>query len=277
MIHPSKIIKELGLAPLKSFGQNFQVDTQIIAKWAEKFSPAEGVIEIGPGLGAWTEVFYKHGNPLWLIEKDRALVERLRTLYKDDSSVRITENDVLETDFFPMAQAGFKNIIGNLPFYITSEILLKVIQRETWIEKALLGIQYEVAERIVSARGSSLAIALNLHGKITLCGKISRQSFYPVPNVDVGLIYFERSEAPERPYMRTLLKAAFWGKRKKLKTAMLQNPFFNEAIESKNWVESIKTCDNPKILELFDKRADALSVSDFALIYDWLNPNSSHS
>ncbi len=269
MIHPSKIIKELGIAPLKKLGQNFQVDVHAVENVAAQIQPGARVLEIGPGLGAWTEVFLSRGHEMVLVEKDRTLARRLREVYATKPKVVIFEGDFLEmpvdTDPFTACTAA----IGNLPFYVTADLLLRIVFDAPQIRQALFGIQYEVAERLAARSGSSLAIALASQGEISIAGKIGRNSFYPVPNVDAAIIRFERKGGIARPYLRTLLKAAFWGKRKPLRSALAKNPFFAEDSAAARWHERLSELP-AALMPLMQKRADDLSSAEFCALYDHL-------
>ncbi|MBS0618690.1 MAG: hypothetical protein JSR44_10915 [Spirochaetes bacterium] len=270
MQHPSKIIKELGIAPLKKLGQNFQIDTHAVANAADNIPRGAKILEIGPGLGAWTEIFLARGHAMVLCEKDRTLAARLTDLYRDDNRVTVVGGDFLEHDVSQPPLSECSAAIGNLPFYVTSELLLRVVVDAKQIKNALFGIQREVAERIASGRGSSLAIALAAHGRITPVGKISRSSFYPIPNVDAAMIAFERREATERPHLRLLLKAAFWGKRKTLAVALKKNPFWPTSHLGDEWLKRIAAAP-ATVSALLTLRADQIGVEDFCALYDYLN------
>lgn len=269
MIHPAKLLKELGINPLKQLGQNFQIDTHVVENAAHQIPTGVTILEIGPGLGAWTEVFLARGHKMVLAEKDRTLAAR----WRQDSRVELIEGDFLEMDCHSPPIQNCLAAVGNLPFYITSDILLRLIVDCRFITHGLFGIQLEVAERLIAAQGSSLTIALNSHGSIKMAGRISRSSFYPAPNVDVAIISFTRnSNTAERPHFRLLLKAAFWGKRKALSTSLKKNPFW--ATEGApgvgtRWAARIQSAP-PEVAAMFTRRADDLTVSDFCALYDFL-------
>jgi 16S rRNA (adenine1518-N6/adenine1519-N6)-dimethyltransferase len=269
MIHPSKIIKELGIAPLKKLGQNFQVDVHAIENVASRITAGAHVLEIGPGLGAWTEVFLRRGHSMVLVEKDRTLARRLKEIHKSNERVTVIEGDFLELDSTSAPVNSCTAAVGNLPFYVTADLLLRVIADLPHIRQALFGIQWEVAERLVLGQGSSLAIALSSQGKISLAGKIGRNSFFPVPNVDAAIIAFERLDVLRRAHLRLLLKAAFWGKRKPLGSALNKNPFFAESAIADHWPTRLKNLP-ADLVPLLSQRADDLTAGDFCKLYDFL-------
>jgi 16S rRNA (adenine1518-N6/adenine1519-N6)-dimethyltransferase len=269
MLHPSKILKELGISPLKQLGQNFQVDVHSVENAAAHIPAGAVILEIGPGIGAWTEVFLARGHRMILVEKDRTLAARLRETFSDNVRVQVHEGDVLQFDLSSPDFQPASAAIGNLPFYVTSEILLRLIVECPHITHGLFGIQLEVAERIASGKGSSLAIALGAQGKLFIAGKISRNSFFPVPNVDAAILGFERRATANRPHLRALLKAAFWGKRKTLASALRKNPFWPEQAETAAWAQRLESAPND-LQPLLAQRADELSVADFQRLYDYL-------
>lgn len=274
-MHPSKILKELGISPLKKLGQNFQIDTHVVENVSALIPAGAVVLEIGPGLGAWTEIFLRRGHKMVLAEKDRTLAARLAELYAGSNQVEVLSGDFLEMDTGKPPLSTVTAAIGNLPFYVTSDILLRIIVEMPQVTHALFGVQLEVAERLAQGKGSSLAIALAAQGKISTAGKISRSSFYPAPNVDAAIIAFERTAAPVREHLRLLLVAAFWGKRKTLRTSLRTNPFWKESPVGEKWSARLA---NPLpgpagtgIAALLNRRADDLSVAEFCALYDFLN------
>lgn len=269
MLHPSKLLKELGISPLKRLGQNFQVDVHAVENAAAQIPAGSVILEIGPGLGAWTEVFLARGHTMILVEKDRTLAARLAKEFSGNERVQVHAGDFLEVDLLSSPFREATAAVGNLPFYVTSDILLRLVIDCPHITHGLFGIQLEVAERIASGKGSSLAIALGAHGKLSIVGKISRNSFFPVPNVDAAILAFTRGSSIVRPHLRSLLKAAFWGKRKPLSSALRKNPFWSEQAETAAWPERLAGV--PQALQpLLAQRADELVVVDFLRLYDYL-------
>ncbi|MCX7632062.1 MAG: hypothetical protein N2Z22_01875 [Turneriella sp.] len=268
MPHPAKILRELGVSPRKRLGQHFQIDVHAIGQ-AAPFIPKEmSILEIGPGLGAWTAIFLARGHSVIAVEKDPKLAHYLEHRFSGNPCLTVICGDFLSLSH-PLLQ-GCGAAIGNLPFSITSSALLRVAWGLPQVHYALFGVQFEVAERIAAGRGSALAISLNYQGHWQLLAKVSRNSFYPKPQVDAALVAFERQHVEPRPYLRELLKAAFWGKRKMLKSALARNPFWERSPETACWKKRLQElpADLAALLEL---RAEELSVSDFCQLYDQLN------
>jgi 16S rRNA (adenine1518-N6/adenine1519-N6)-dimethyltransferase len=208
-----------------------------------------------------------------LAEKDRTLAARLTELHAGNANVQVICGDFLQLDPKQPPLLKVSAAIGNLPFYVTSEILLQIIVDMPQVTQALFGIQLEVAERLSAGKGSSLAIALAAQGKVTTVGKISRSSFFPAPNVDAAINFFERANAPARPNLRLLLVAAFWGKRKALRTSLRNNPFWKESAVGEAWSRKLmNSAPAPAGIEsLFSRRADDLDAAEFCALYDWIS------
>jgi 16S rRNA (adenine1518-N6/adenine1519-N6)-dimethyltransferase len=141
------------LAPRKSLGQNFLVDQNIARKIVETFAPRpdEPVVEIGPGQGALTGLLIERGARVLAVELDPRMAARIRELYAD--RVEVIEQDVLKINFAALAQAHNLErlrVIGNIPYYITSPILFRLIEFREVITEAMLMMQREVAMRLVA-------------------------------------------------------------------------------------------------------------------------------
>ena len=175
------------IKPSKKLGQNFLVDKNIVDKIVSsinyKFKPS--IIEIGPGLGVLTKEIENKSNDITVVEIDKLMIEILKTQLKD--STKIVNIDFLK---FDLNIAGSKNktIIGNLPYYITAEIIEKVYEYSTFVDEFILMIQQDVATKILNLKQgkdlSFVSIISNYAFDIELVTDVSRNSFYPVPNVD---------------------------------------------------------------------------------------------
>jgi 16S rRNA (adenine1518-N6/adenine1519-N6)-dimethyltransferase len=175
------------IKPSKKLGQNFLVDKNVVDKIVSsinyKFKPS--IIEIGPGLGVLTKEIENKSNDITVVEIDKLMIEILKTQLKD--STKIVNIDFLK---FDLNIAGSKNktIIGNLPYYITTEIIEKVYEYSTSVDEFILMIQQDVATKILNLKQgkdlSFVSIISNYAFDIELVTDVSRNSFYPVPNVD---------------------------------------------------------------------------------------------
>ena len=247
----------LKIQPLKRFGQNYIRDKNTILKIVEAFNPLKGdhVVEIGPGTGALTSVLCENLAKFSAVEIDKRVVDDLRKKYP--------QVEFICADFLKIKLDSFNTqnkklrIIGNIPYNITSPILFKLIEERDLVEDAMFMVQFEVAKRITAERRTKdygiLSVLLNYFAEAELCFKISRNVFYPMPNVDSAIIhiYFNKvtdGTITDKMFIN-VVKAAFGNRRKTLKNS-LGNSIFNE----------IKI-DNAE----FDltRRAEELSIPEF--------------
>lgn len=146
------------------------------------------VIEIGPGAGAITEILARRARRLIAIELDRELAPRLREQFAGQASVEVIEADVLETDLTALRQGNEKvSVVGNLPYYITSDILLKLFADNEMIDRAVVMVQREVADRIAAEPGTRdygmLSATSQLYARVERVLTLPPQAFMPPPEV----------------------------------------------------------------------------------------------
>jgi 16S rRNA (adenine1518-N6/adenine1519-N6)-dimethyltransferase len=221
---------ELDLRPTKKLGQNFVIDPNTIRKIvaAAQLSSTDKVVEIGPGLGSLTLGLLEKVDQLIAIEFDQKLAGRLGETLKQkapDKSCQIVHADamnVTELDFEPDA------LVANLPYNISVPVILHFLESFPSISKVLVLVQAEVAARLVAGPGSktygSPSAKVAWYGKATSAGVVSRSIFWPVPNVDSALVYFEKRSAPLatslRPEVFRVIDGAFAQRRKTLRQAL---------------------------------------------------------
>lgn len=171
-------------------GQNFLASPMACRSIVDALGDLAGrtVVEIGPGKGAITELLAVRAGHLIAIELDRELAPRLRQRFASQSHVEILEADVLRVDLSALAPEGEKLlVVGNLPYYITSEILLHLVAHEGAIERAVLMVQREVADRVAAEPGSRdyglLTVTVQLHGRMEKLLTLPPEAFSPPPEV----------------------------------------------------------------------------------------------
>jgi 16S rRNA (adenine1518-N6/adenine1519-N6)-dimethyltransferase len=173
-------------------GQNFLVDENACLRIAESLGDASErtVVEIGPGHGAITQLLTARAARLHCIEFDPALTRELEFRFRNDAHVTIHHADILTTDLSTMlGDAASLDVVGNLPYYITSEILLHLFAatRDGVVARAVLMMQREVAERIASAPGASeygaLSALTQMHARVTNLFTLPPEAFSPPPDV----------------------------------------------------------------------------------------------
>ena len=246
----------------KKLGQHFLIDKNIIRKIIEVFSPTEKdlIVEIGPGKGALTEELVKYTKNLILVEIDSELIKELQQKFPD---IKLINKDILECDFLKDFFPTKFRMIGNLPYYITSQILFKVFDSYKFTSDVLVMIQKEVAQRIVAAKGTKdygiLSLFTQFYSEPKILFNVSKNVFHPKPEVDSSIIHLkmksniELSEKEEKCF-RQVVKTAFNQRRKTLKNS-LQKLFNENEKELKEKFFSLPFD--------FIKRAEELSLNDF--------------
>ena len=181
------------LHPKKSLGQNFLIDKNIINKIISlKNIKNRNILEIGPGRGALTEkILEKKPKSLLLIEKDYKLYEVLKKKYKKNNRVTLFNSDVLKIDLEKIM--NIKSIVfGNLPYNISSQILVKLIKFKNWPPKftdLILMFQKEVAEKIAGTTFGRLSIITNYRLKLSNKFNVSPNCFYPKPKITSSVLH----------------------------------------------------------------------------------------
>lgn len=211
----------------KKYGQNFLNDaSDVLNKIIEvaKLSKEDEVLEIGPGEGALTALLLENAKCVTSIEIDDDLEKILRKKFKDYKNYTLVMDDVLKTDFACLVSKKAK-IVANIPYYISSPIVNKIIENRFLIKEAYIMVQKEVGERICAKKGkarSVLSLAVEFYGKASYLFTIDRSKFTPIPNVDSAFISIEMYD--DRRYEKLIdentffkyIKAAFSSKRKNI-------------------------------------------------------------
>ena len=206
----------------KRFGQNFLVDPAVIAAIVSAINPQEGhrIVEIGPGLAALTDALLRRAGFLTAIEIDRDLVERLRSRYRD--RIRLIQADVLTVDFVDLAETGKLRVVGNLPYNISSPLLVRLLGfREQVLDQHFM-LQKEVVERITARPGSKsygrLGVLMQAYYEVESLFSVPPESFDPPPRVHSAVLrMLPRGEpAPVHPQLLSEVLAAAFGQRRKM-------------------------------------------------------------
>ena len=212
----------------KKYGQNFLNDKEeILNKIIEvsNINEESEILEIGPGQGALTALLVERVKKLTCIEIDKDLENGLRKKFDKKENYRLVMGDVLEVDFKKYLNAGTK-VVANIPYYITSPIINKIIENKDLIdEESYIMVQREVGERICAKSGkerSVLTLAVEYYGEANYLFTIPREFFNPIPNVDSAFISikFYKDKRYEDKISEDLffkyIKAAFSNKRKNI-------------------------------------------------------------
>lgn len=224
-----KIIKELleenGLNPLKKFGQNFLTDQNIVGKIADAAAPENSyVVEIGLGLGALTDALTSRCAKVVTVEIDKGLAALAKKTQVEHKNLIIVEDDILKTDINSLADKYFGGnpfyVCGNLPYYITAPIIMKVLEEAQRAVSLTAMVQKEVAVRLSAKPKESdygiITAVVDYFGGAEILFGVSKNCFYPAPKVDSAVIKIniDKNEAVPFNYYAKVVKAAFAMRRK---------------------------------------------------------------
>lgn len=269
--YPGSYIKR----PRKSLGQNFIVDESIIEEIinGSRIEQDSIVLEIGPGRGALTDKLVDRCKKLVAIELDNNLAKNLQTRYQGNDNVVIINQDILDTDLYQLLielqamNPAKVHIIGNLPYYITSPIIFKVLEISSSISSFTLMVQREVADRIMASPGGRdigyLTHFVQFYAEPVRICEVPRECFYPIPNVDSCVIRLDILNEPRVLVKNSqdlfhLIKASFTNRRKTISNSLCNVlKLHREEIQNALKEAGINSLD----------RAEMLSLEDFARLY----------
>ncbi|MBI2068709.1 MAG: ribosomal RNA small subunit methyltransferase A [Candidatus Yanofskybacteria bacterium] len=222
------------IKPKKSLGQNFLINQGILDKiiGTAEVGPEDTVVEIGPGTGNLTRKLSEKAKRIIAVEKDRRLIEELKDKFHN-SNVKIVEGDILKLDIkklFENCKLKIENcdykVIGNIPYYITSNFLRTVFEKWPKPKLIVLTVQKEVAQRIVAKppHMNLLALSVQFYSSPTIIGYVSKGSFRPIPKVDSAIIRIvpKKDMPTDKDLFFKIIKAGFSGKRKQLKNTLVR-------------------------------------------------------
>ena len=280
-----KAVREIsdrhGFRRANSLGQNFLVDRNIIEKIIDAADLTKDtlVIEIGPGMGALTQIAAEQAAKVFAVEIDRHLIPVLDEVVGSLGNVEIINEDILKINLNDLIEAERKNfanegnkfekivILGNLPYYITTPIIMGILEREVNMDEMVIMMQKEVAERIVASPGGktygALSIACQFFCETQYVATVPRTVFQPQPKVDSAVLRLERrTELPweigagGRELFFKVVRAGFNMRRKTLLNALTTLGI--DKAELKSLLEGVKV--EPS------RRAETLSIQEFANI-----------
>ena len=274
------VLERHGFTFKKSFGQNFLTDTNILQKIVDtaEIDKNVNVIEIGPGIGALTEFLTENAAEVMAFEIDDRLVPILEDTLRDYDNVNVINEDVLKADLQTRVKE-FKNpelpikVVANLPYYITTPILMYLIESKIPFAEFVVMMQKEVADRISAEPNTkaygSLSIAVQYYMTAKVAFVVPRTVFVPAPNVDSAILKMTRRKQPlvevkDEDFFFRVSKASFVHRRKTLWNNLTSH--FGKSEEVKNKLE--QALENAAIKPSI--RGEALSISDFARLSDAL-------
>lgn len=238
-VRTKEILEKYGFTFKKSLGQNFLIDSNVLTKIVDQanLTPESGAIEIGPGIGALTEKLAKRANKVVAFEIDQRLLPILADTLSPYPHVKVRHSDVLEADVHKVIEEEFEKgqdlmVVANLPYYVTTPILMKLLEEKLPVRGIVVMIQKEVAERIAASPGSknygSLSLAVQYYAEARTALTVPSTVFVPRPNVDSSVLHLElRSEPPvdlhSESYFFEVIRASFGQRRKTLLNNLQHN------------------------------------------------------
>ncbi|HXV42162.1 MAG TPA: 16S rRNA (adenine(1518)-N(6)/adenine(1519)-N(6))-dimethyltransferase RsmA [Anaerolineae bacterium] len=273
----SSLLKKYNLRPRKELGQNFLTDPIHLAKIIDiaGLTPADTVLEIGPGPGVLTCLLAEAAGQVIAVELDPQMVNLLKNEYGHLHNLTIVEADILQTNLntlisqqknltshipHPTSHISYK-VVANLPYYITSAVLRHLLEATPQPERVVVTVQKEVAQRMVAKPGqmSLLAISVQFYGQPTLAHHIPAGAFYPAPKVDSAVVRIDTFAQPpvavtDVDHFFQVVRAGFGQKRKQLKNSLA-------AGLAKPMPEVMAALDQAKIDST--RRAETLSLEEW--------------
>ena len=272
------IIDSYSFSFQKKFGQNFLVDSNVLENIIEKAGITEDdlVLEIGPGIGTMTQYLCESAREVVAIEIDETLIPILNYTLEDYDNVEIINDDALKTDIEKIVKKknGGKpiKVVANLPYYITTPIIMGLLEGKAPIESITIMVQKEVAERMQTGPGSkdygALSLAVQYYADANILMTVPASCFMPRPKVDSSVIKLDIYDKPpvdvcDEEMMFKIIRASFNQRRKTLVNGLKNAsnlPFTKEEIE-----ESIE-----KLGEDVRVRGEKLTLEQFAKLTDIL-------
>lgn len=268
------VINKYNFAFQKKFGQNFLIDSNVVEKIVREAGVTEDdfVLEIGPGIGTMTQILCENAREVVAVEIDKNLIPILNDTLSGYDNVRVLNEDILKVDIKSLAREKNDNrpikVVANLPYYITTPIIMGLFESGVPIDSITIMVQKEVADRMQVGPGTkdygALSLAVQYYAKPQIILTVPASCFMPRPNVDSAVIKLTRHEkAPvdveDEKLMFAIIRASFNQRRKTLANGLnnsseihMPKEVIAQAIE--------ELCGNPSI------RGEALTLEQFATL-----------
>lgn len=265
----------------KKFGQNFLIDPHVLDKIikASNITKEDCVLEIGPGIGSVTQALIENAGKVISIEIDNQLIPILTEQFGACENFRLVHNDVLKVDLAKLIKEESPGkrikVVANLPYYITTPIIMALLEHNLPIESITVMVQKEVADRMASGPGSkqygAITVAMNYYCATELVANVPQNCFMPRPNVDSAVIKLTLHKEPpvevkNQQQLLKIIKAAFSQRRKTLLNTLVANGELGIAKD--------------KLKEMLDEsgigattRGETLSLQEFARLSDYIDDN----
>lgn len=271
------IMNKYQITANKNYGQNFLIDEDIVSGICEKakVSKDDLVIEIGPGLGTLTAKLLENAGKVIAVELDKKMIQILNDRFSLYDNFRLINDDILKVDINALINEELGNlskvkIVANLPYYITTPIIMKLLEEKLNIDSITVMVQKEVAERLCTKPGTNdtgaITYTINYYTIPEIVLDVPKESFIPSPKVDSNVINLQILKKPsvvvkDEEMLFKVIKFAFMQKRK-----TLLNSLSNSRLKSKEYFEQML---NDLNIDL-KIRPEKLSLEEFAKISDYI-------
>lgn len=277
----AEILRRRGLHPKHRWGQNFLIDANLLGKVVEggDLQPDNAVLEIGPGLGALTQVLARRVRQVLAVEIDPGLYAALteETLSGVDN-VRVLHEDFLQTDLArwvpEVLGPGRHPVVANIPYSITSPVVVRLLEHRSLFDRIVLMVQKEVADRLTASPNTrdygSLTLFVHLYADARRVANVPRRAFLPAPDVDSAIVRLDVLEGPRFPGVDTdrylaVVHSAFRQRRKNLANALTGPPLSWERDRARAALAAVGIDPN--------RRGETLTPEEFAALAMQVDPD----
>ncbi len=272
-------IKKYNFAFQKRFGQNFLIDGHVIEKIirAADISKDDVVLEIGPGIGTMTQYLAETAGKVYAVEIDKNLIPILEDTLSDYDNVTVINEDILKLDIGELIkeEKGNLKVVANLPYYITTPIIMGLLENHIPAKSITVMVQKEVAERMQAGAGSkdygALSLAVQYYAEPYIAANVPPNCFMPRPNVGSAVIRLTSFSKPpvevkDEKLMFKIIRASFNQRRKTLQNGINNSPDLNFTKEQV--ADALKELGKNE-----NVRGETLTLSEFASLSDLLLKN----
>lgn len=277
------IMKKYGIRANKSLGQNFLISNEVVEKIinASDIKENDVVIEIGPGLGTLTKFLLQKAKKVLCVELDKKMIKILNDRFSDYNNFELINEDILKVNLKKIIEDNKKTeqianvkIVANLPYYITTPIIMKLLEEKLDIESITVMIQKEVADRLIEIPGGkntgAITYTVYYYCESEKIIEVPNNSFIPEPDVTSEVIKMNLRKEPavkiqEPKIMFMIIKSAFMQRRKTLLNALTNTKVFVNKNEGLSILKKLNLNENI--------RAEELSIQDFANIAKAITSN----
>ena len=274
-----EVLQKYGFVFQKRFGQNFLIDTHVLERIIEasEITKDDFVLEIGPGIGTMTQYLAEAAREVTAVEIDDTLIPILKDTLKEWDNVTVLHGDILKTDIRKIAdeknQGRPIKVVANLPYYITTPIIMGLFESHVPVDSITVMVQKEVADRMQTGPGSkdygALSLAVQYYAEPKIVANVPPNCFMPRPKVGSAVIRLTRHQNPpvttlDEKLMFRLIRASFNQRRKTLSNSLKNSqelPYSKEEVEA-----AITECGLP-----LNIRGEALTLEQFARLSDTIS------